>query len=190
MTGDLLLTLHAVRLLGFADAHAIADRFSRDHSLVESELIDAGVLGFVSHTSFAGSSGWSLSSAGRVENERLLAAELDREDARSVVMGVHNEFVDLNPTVVSACSAIQLQQVRGMAASGILEEVLASWSPLEERLAESLPRFAGYSRRPMDALERARRDSAWFTATDRDSFHRAWFELHEDLIATLGIQRG
>ncbi|BCW08646.1 hypothetical protein NtRootA1_47840 [Arthrobacter sp. NtRootA1] len=115
---------------------------------------------------------------------------MDREDARSVVMGVHNEFVDLNPTVVSACSAIQLQQVRGMAASGILEEVLASWSPLEERLAGSLPRFAGYSRRLMDALERARRDSAWFTATDRDSFHRAWFELHEDLIATLGIQRG
>ncbi|MDQ1594975.1 MAG: hypothetical protein QOH40_1531, partial [Arthrobacter pascens] len=26
-------------------------------------------------------------------------------------------------------------------------------------------------------------------ATDRDSFHRIWFELHEDLIATLGLRR-
>ncbi|MGO4589351.1 hypothetical protein [Paenarthrobacter sp. 2TAF44] len=190
MTGDLLLTLHAVRLLGFADTHAIADRFSRDHSLVESELIDAGVLGFVSRTSFAGSSGWALSNLGRVENERLLAAELEREDARPLVMVVHDEFVNLNLTVVSACSAIQLQQVVGTAAAGILEEALASWSPLEERLAGLLPRFAGYSRRLMDALEHARTDTAWFTATDRDSFHRAWFELHEDLIATLGIQRG
>ena len=190
MTGDLLLTLHAVRLLGFADTQAVADRFNRDHSLVESELIDAGVLGFVSHTSFAGSSGWSLSSAGRVENERLLAAELDREYAGAVVMGVHGDFVDLNLTVVSACGAIQLQQVTGTAASGILEEALASWSPLEERLTGSLPRFAGYSQRLKDALKHARTDTVWFTATDRDSFHRVWFELHEDLIATLGIQRG
>lgn len=190
MTGDLLLTLHAVRLLGFADTQAVADRFSRDHSLVESELIDAGVLGFVSHTSFGGSSGWALSSLGRVENERLLAAELEREDARPLVIGVHGEFVNLNLTVVSACSAIQLQQVAGTAAAGILEEALASWSPLEERLTGSLPRFGGYSRRLMDALEHARRDMAWFTATDCDSFHRVWFELHEDLIATLGIQRG
>ena len=190
MTGDLLFTLHAVRLLGFAETQAVADRFNRDHSLVESELIDAGVLGFVSHTSFAGSSGWSLSSAGRVENERLLAAELDREDAGAMVMGVHGDFVDLNLTVVSACGAIQLQQVTGTAASGILEEALASWSPLEERLTGSLPRFAGYSQRLKDALKHARTDTVWFTATDRDSFHRVWFELHEDLIATLGIQRG
>src|SRR4051794_21811794 len=139
MTGDLLLTLHAVRLLGFADTQAVADRFRRDHSLVESELIDAGVLGFVSHTSFAGSSGWSMSSAGRVKNERLLAAELDRVDAGAMVMGVHDEFVDLNLAVVSACSAIQLQQATGTAASGISKEALDSWSPLEERLTGSLP---------------------------------------------------
>lgn len=52
-----------------------------------------------------------------------------------------------------------------------------------------LPRFGGYTARLQYALENAALDAAWLTATDRDSFHRIWFELHEDLIATLGIRR-
>jgi len=51
-----LLTLHAVRLLGFADTEAVAARFAQDRAVVESELIDAGVIGFVSYSTFAGTS--------------------------------------------------------------------------------------------------------------------------------------
>ena len=29
----------------------------------------------------------------------------------------------------------------------------------------------------------------WVDRTDIDSCHRVWFELHEDLIATLGLSR-
>jgi hypothetical protein len=52
-----------------------------------------------------------------------------------------------------------------------------------------LPRFSGYAKRLEQAATNAATEPAWFTATDRDSFHRIWFELHEDLIATLGIRR-
>lgn len=184
-----LLTLHAVRLLGFADTQAVAARFTQDPGLVESQLIDAGVNGLVSHSTFAGSSGWSLSSLGRVENERLLAEELEHSAARDIVLAVHDDFADINTGVVGACSAIQLQSRVSDEAMDVLIGALASWRPLEAQLTGSLPRFKGYSERLLGALKHAARDTAWLTAMDRDSFHRVWFELHEDLIATLGIQR-
>ncbi|ASN22204.1 hypothetical protein [Arthrobacter sp. YN] len=184
-----LLTLHAVRLLGFADTEAVAARFAQDRLAVESQLIDAGVNGLVTYSTFAGSSGWSLSSFGRTENERLLAQELDHAGARGAVLAVHDDFADLNTGVVEACSAIQLQTPDGEGAMDVLIGALAAWRPLEAQLAGALPRFEGYSERLLNALKRVPEDTAWLTATDRDSFHRAWFELHEDLIATLGIQR-
>ncbi|MCM0616992.1 hypothetical protein HAV21_12565 [Paenarthrobacter sp. MSM-2-10-13] len=184
------LTLHAVRLLGFADTQSVAARFSQDPAVVEFQLIDAGVNGFVSHSTFAGVSGWSLSNLGRSENERLLAEELDRARARDAVMAVHADFADINTGVVEACSAVQLQTSPGEEAMDVLIGALASWRPLEAQLSGVLPRFEGYSQRLLRALKLAVQDTAWLTATDRDSFHRVWFELHEDLIATLGIQRG
>jgi len=61
------LVLHAVRLLGFADADAIARRFNQDD--VEAALQDAEARGWATYSSFAGTSGWSLTEAGRAENE-------------------------------------------------------------------------------------------------------------------------
>jgi hypothetical protein len=29
----------------------------------------------------------------------------------------------------------------------------------------------------------------WFTSPLVDSYHTVWFELHEDLLATLGLER-
>jgi len=33
-------------------------------------------------------------------------------------------------------------------------------------------------------------DGEWFTKPTVDSYHTVWFELHENLLATLGIERG
>lgn len=184
-----LLTLHAVRLLGFADTDAVAARFSQDPGLVESTLIDAGRTGLVTRSTFAGASGWLLSSAGRAENERLLAQELDQYGARSLVLEVHDDFGEFNDGVVSACGSLQLGVPKNPEATDVLIGALAAWRPLEARLARALPRFEGYSDRLLRALKESARDASWLTGTDRDSFHRVWFEIHEDLIATLGIQR-
>lgn len=184
-----LLTLHAVRLLGFAGTEAVAARFAQDRAVVESELIDAGVIGFASYSTFAGTSGWSLSSLGRAEDERLLARELDDAGARGTVAAVHEEFAEFNTGVVGACSAIQLHSPGTEDAMDVLIGASAAWRPLEDQLTGVLPRFDGYAERLLRALRKAPESTAWLTATDRDSFHRAWFELHEDLIATLGLQR-
>ena len=62
---------------------------------------------------------------------------------------------------------------------------------LEPRLSSGLNRFAGYHARFVGALTRARNgDPSWVTKVREDSCHTVWMELHEDLVATLGLERG
>ncbi|MFE3441442.1 hypothetical protein ACFXNW_00260 [Nocardia sp. NPDC059180] len=61
--------------------------------------------------------------------------------------------------------------------------------PLTSRLTERLARFSGYHTRFAAALSLAADNPDMVTGTEHDSAHRVWFELHEDLIATLGIDR-
>lgn len=195
---SMLLTLHAVRLLGYADTDLVAERFGQDRHDVEHSLIDAGANGWALRSSFAGTRGWSLTVAGRTENERLLAEELSVTGGNAVVAGVHSDFAPLNDDVVAACGKFQLHRHSDghLAHDGIdgptrqtLTRALASLRDLEVRLTAVLPRFSGYAKRLELALANAAVEPDWLTATDRDSFHRIWFELHEDLIATLGIRR-
>jgi hypothetical protein len=61
---------------------------------------------------------------------------------------------------------------------------------LIENLSAVLARFDGYVARYESALRRAKSGELdWIDKTDVDSCHRVWFQLHEDLIATLGIDR-
>lgn len=193
-----LLTLHALRLLGFADTESVAERFGLDPDDVEPLLIDAGANGWALRSSFGGTRGWSLTVAGRTENERLLAGELNSAGGRAAITAVHTKFTPLNAAVVAACSKLQLHgpSHENQPNDGIDEQshntftqAAASLSDLEVRLTTVLPRFGGYAKRLQQAVTNSTTEPAWLTATDRDSFHRIWFELHEDLIATLGIRR-
>jgi hypothetical protein len=57
-------------------------------------------------------------------------------------------------------------------------------------LAELLDRFGDYGGRFATALSRVQGgDLDWFTRPMIESYHTVWFELHENLLATLGIQR-
>lgn len=62
--------------------------------------------------------------------------------------------------------------------------------PVTRSLAGSLWRFRGYAERLDAAHQRVRAgDHEWITAPSIDSYHTVWFELHEDLLATLGRDR-
>ncbi|TDO45152.1 hypothetical protein EV651_1304 [Kribbella sp. VKM Ac-2571] len=194
------LVLHAIRLLGFADRKAIAQRFDlRD---VDNLLKDAEARGWATYSSFAGTSGWSLTEAGRAENERLLKAELTDVDA---IRKVYADFLLLNGMLQQACTDWQLRPVDGdpLAANdhsdaawdaGVLHELKVidgALGSITRRLTEVLPRFDGYDRRFAQALARATAgETAWVDRSDVDSCHRVWFELHEDLLATLNLHRG
>lgn len=199
--------LHAVRLLGYGTSAEIAARFSLPTAVAEELLLDAEALGRVTQSRFSGTSGWSLTDRGRTADERLLASELGA--AEEIVREVHAAFVPLNARFQESVTRWQIRPLPGdpLAANDHtdhrwddrvlvdLRSVVAQTLPLCRRVSERLARFAGYDERLASAMGRA--DSGELSAIDglrgnsrgRDSIHTVWFELHEDLIATLGISR-
>lgn len=191
-----VLVLQAVRTLGYGDTARIAVRVGLPEDEVREHLLDAQAHGWAAYSSYAGEGGWSLTEAGRAQGERLLAAELDDAGARAAVAQVYQDFLPLNEVVAAACTAWQLAEMGIGEQTMTLAETIATLqgpanalARVEERLISHLHRFAGYHHRFTTALTKAGDEPAWITGTDRDSCHRVWFELHEDLIATLGLVR-
>ena len=61
--------------------------------------------------------------------------------------------------------------------------------PVGDRLEHALARFAGYPDRFAAALNRADLGGRkWVDEPGIDSCHTVWFQLHEDLLATLGLE--
>lgn len=191
-----LRVLHAVRTLGYADTARVAGRTHLNEPEVDEHLLDAQAHGHVTWSSFGGDGGWSLTEAGKDRGERLLATELDETGTRAEVTAVHRDFLPLNDLVAGACTQWQLVELGIGDQPATLEEtvdallhVADAWGALEARLTAHLERFRGYHARFATACHRAGDDPSWITGTDRDSAHKVWFELHEDLIATLGLTR-
>ena len=186
-----LLTLHAVRLKGFADTTVLARRFDLEPGTTLLALEDYAVKGWITSSSFGDLSGWSLTEDGRRVNQDQLRDELDGIAKREEIARLHDAFLPHNATVTAACTAVQLSPSLATydRAWEQLSGVAKALRVLEDELTACLTRFAGYHRRFSLALFRADEDPGWLTGTDFDSCHRVWFELHEDLIATLGITR-
>lgn len=199
-----LLALHGVRLAGFADTPVIAHRFNLEQTFTESLLRDAEAHGWVQHTAFADIAGWFLTETGKAVNERQLAAELHHTGGEKALRSLYHEFLPLNALLLRACTDWQLKPSASSRLvpndhadrvwdDGVLHELAGlnrALGPLNDRLTELLTRFRGYDIRFSAALSRARAgEHTWVDRTDVDSCHRAWFELHEDLVATLGIER-
>ena len=61
--------------------------------------------------------------------------------------------------------------------------------PICADLSGALARFSLYRVRLADALTRARSGALDYVADNLESYHTVWFQLHEDLLATLGLPR-
>ncbi|MFI6166086.1 hypothetical protein ACIBCN_04795 [Nocardia sp. NPDC051052] len=203
VSGSSLLTLHAIRLGGFADTKAVADRYGMPVGLAESHVRDFRERGWISHFRFGTDAGWSLTESGRAENERLLADELSREGAKALVEDVYRVFLPLNARLVRVCTEWQLTILsdgsmrdndhgdahRDRQILAELQSLAAELVPLTRQLTERLARFSGYDTRFAEAVTLAADHPEMVAGIEHDSAHRVWFELHEDLIATLGIDR-
>ena len=200
-----LLTLHALRLSGMSDEAAVARRFALLPTEVAELLLDFQAYGWVTRVEFAGSRGWTLTENGKAEGERRLAAELTDTGAGPSVRSVHEVFLPLNARFQTACTRWQIRPLPGepMAANDhtdhrwddrVIDELGSlgrRLAPLCADLAERLQRFDGYAGRYAAAMDRVERgERGWVDGVGLDSCHRVWFELHEDLLATLGIPRG
>jgi hypothetical protein len=200
-----LLVLHALRVKGMADAATVTERFDLDRELVDELLLDYEAFGWISRVRFADIEGWALTTRGRVEDERRLATELDQTGTRSDVVAAHDAFVVLNSRFLAAITNWQIRPELAdpLAANDHSdrrwdERVLndlghlgAEVQPVSERLRSALHRFTGYGERYASALDKATDgERAWVSQPTIDSCHTVWMELHEDLLATLGLKRG
>jgi hypothetical protein len=197
--------LHAVRVAGMTDAVAVARRTGLARAVVEELLLDEEAHGRVSRVAFADLTGWSLTEAGRLEDERRLADELESTGTRAAVDGAHAIFARLNQRFLSTLTRWQIRPEPWdrLAANdhddpvwdGRVLDELASYGrrlgPLCAELTGALDRFAGYDDRFATALAKAEAGQlGWVDGGRVDSCHTVWIQLHEDLLATLGLDRG
>ncbi|HKY14848.1 MAG TPA: hypothetical protein VJM33_07965 [Microthrixaceae bacterium] len=200
--GPAMLVLHGLRLSGFATADHIANRWALDVPTVELTLARCRDDGLVVHRE-GRLTGWMLSAAGRSTGERMLAAELDRAGARGIAEAGYGAFQPLNAEFLALCTDWQLRVLDGeqvlndhqdpehdSAVIARLEDLHPRVSAILDELSAPVPRFAQYDARLSFALGRVRaNDVDWLTKPVIDSYHTVWFELHEDLLATLGRDR-
>jgi DNA-binding PadR family transcriptional regulator len=197
-----MLVLHGLRLKGFAAAAAVMDAVGLVEDDAKPELDRLVEAGFASYRD-GRLSGYSLTPAGREEHARLLAAELEATGRQPAVDDAYRRFLGINQDLLGICTAWQLREVDGESVindhsdpehdAGViasLEALHAKVTPICADLGAALDRFAAYGSRLTNALERVRAgDVDWFTKPMLPSYHTVWFELHEDLLATLGIER-
>lgn len=196
-----LLVLHGLRLRGFVGASDLADHLGLASAEVAALLDLAGQDGFAQFRNGT-RPGWSLTSEGRKEGERLLAEELDAAGLRTAMTTTYRTFLPVNRLLLASCTRWQVKDVENQilndhddpayddAVIAELAEIDAAIQPICAELGHRLSRFGGYGPRLQFALERLLAgDGDWFTKPTIDSYHTVWFELHEDLLATLGIDR-
>lgn len=199
------MVLHAVRVRGMSTASDAAARFDLDPVLAEEILLDQQARGWVTWSEFAGLGGWSMTERGRQENQRELQVELDWiPGARATVSAVHDDFVPLNARLQQASTNWQVRPRPGQPLAmndhrdaGWDEQIIEEFGrlhvaliPLVHRLSAVLDRFRDYDERFGAGHRRAvAGDTTALTGVGHDSCHAVWFELHEDLIATLGLSR-
>ena len=168
---------------------------------VESELIDLAVAGLVRHEP-GDFGGWGLTGPGRTADSERISAELATSGTRPAVTAAYDRFLVLNPELLDLCTAWQTRSIAGVMTMNdhddpaydarVLDRLTAFHrraTPVCTDLSASLHRFNRYAARLEDALNRALRGAIEYVADNTSSYHSVWFQLHEDLLVTLGIPR-
>ena len=131
----------------------------------------------------------------------------DHEEAaaRPEVESAHDAFLTLNSRFLTAVTNWQIRPGRAdpLAANDHtdwrwdervvddLRRLERQLRPVCQQLAGALERFSGYHERysaGLDKVDQGQR--TWVDQPRIDSCHTVWMELHEDLLATLGLERG
>ncbi len=136
---------------------------------------------------------WALTDAGR----RALAARCAREPMdRAAVTALYRRFLAVDAELKARITAWQLGDPAAAGARGPLRgmsSLVTAGEPavaVAGDLARIVPRLHPYAARLAAALEAVRAGDARFIASPCvESLHQVWFELHEDLLATLGRSR-
>ena len=192
--------LHALRTKGMAEVDSVAQASDLSLDQAAAVLDELGEREWVRYRDGGRAKGWMLLGEGRAEGERLVAAEIEESGMRLLVQEHYESFRVLDPEVKEACTDFQVREDQTLndhtdpeydaAVIDRLAEINRRAQPIIARLAEAFDRFGHYGGRLDNSLNRVLGgDLNWFTKPSLDSYHEVWFELHEDLLVSLGIDR-
>ena len=198
-----LRVLHVLRLKWVADENAIGVAAGLDPDAVARELRTLAANGCAEHRS-GRVEGWRLTDAGKDAHAKLVHEELEDSGARGPIDDAYGRFLSHNRELLSLCTAWQMREGpngdpmlndHGDAEydASVLDRLDAVHEhvlPVTRDLAAALERYRPYGERLSNARDRVRAgDTDWLTRPLIDSYHTVWFELHEDLLVTLGLER-
>ncbi len=198
-----LLVLHSLRLKGFAEPPDVSDATTLPEDTVTELLVGFRDRDMVGRRD-GRISGFMLTPAGKEHHATLLEKERAEAGCLPSVEWTYDAFLAHNETFKQLCSDWQLRTIDGKQVpndhtdsaydaaiagrltalqahvAGVLDEVsgiLTRFSPYGDRLESAVGRFVGGE---PGALSRPL----------NRSYHDVWMELHEDLLLTLGRDRG
>lgn len=182
--------LRALGLKGLATAERIAAVLGADPAAVEAELRAAVAEGLARETP----RGFAMLPQGR--DAVLAGLEAERAGLDTAAMdAVFERFDALDQEFKALVSG--WQQAPPAEAEAAWARAVAGLASIHERLvpvaaeaAALVPRLGAYPARFAAALEAVRAgDQAMLASPLKESYHTAWFELHEELIALSGRTR-
>lgn len=199
---DELRVVHALRLKSFADTDVVAEATALDEERAKQVLDGLAKAERVKYRE-GRMTGWMLMPAGRIHGETLLAGQLDAAGKRAELEAIYRRFLEHNQPFLSLCTDWQVRVISGEQVPndhgdadydtmiiGRLADADAHMQPICADLTALFDRFAHYGPNFADALAKLQSgDITWFTKPMIESYHTVWFELHEDLLASLGIDR-
>nr|MDQ3294535.1 MarR family transcriptional regulator [Actinomycetota bacterium] len=102
------LVLHGLRLKGFGEPPAIAAAVGLDDSAVTEHLAKLAADDLVLHRD-GRLTGWTLTAAGRAEQQRLAAADLEASGALADIRAVYKRFLAMNQDFKVLCTDWQVR---------------------------------------------------------------------------------
>ncbi len=190
---DELSVLMALRVQGVASPERVQTATGEDCVAKLAALAAAG------HASERTGrlSGFSLTPDGLEVLDKLIAEEGLRDNEG--LKDCYDVFLSINNRVLKVSSDWQMRDGAPNDHSDTIydEEVIDRLAELNDRVRSCMrkmgacaPRLAPYGARLDSCLERVQAgDKSAFTAPLAESYHTVWFELHQDLLLTLGLER-
>jgi hypothetical protein len=191
---DELSVLQAVRLKGRVNLIDLASTTVEELATVESAVADLTGSGLLAENKER----FKLTPDGRTRLAELLAAERDGTD-EAVLSAAYADFRVVNADFKQTVSDWQIKDGEtnvhddadyDAALLARLDDIHARVVPVVAAVGTQIPRLTGYSDKLATALSRTKAgEPEWLIRPIIDSYHTVWFELHEELIAAVGLTR-
>jgi pyruvate,orthophosphate dikinase len=182
---DLLPKLQPLRLKGRVGVEGLAAAWALSEDEARQRLARLAADGLVDEKKGF----YGLSAEGERQRTAALATEREQLDTRSIA-ALYAEFCAINGDFKQLVTDVQLGKLEKSEAPGQLRALHGRLSPIAARIGAAVTRLAPYAGRFEAALAAlAAGDDRYLASPMVDSYHTLWFELHEELIQTLGRTR-